>query len=329
MVQAAVLFLAMSLFCLAGCREKEITPVSRSAFLLNTFVTVTLYDTEDEAVLDGCMELCGEYEALLSKTLKTSEIYQMNHRKKGQRTFEVSDKTAEVLKKGLEYSRISEGAFDITVEPLSSLWDFTGEDPRIPPEEEIEAAVKRVDYRKVSLEGNVVTFADDDTTIDLGAIAKGFIADELKAWLKEQGVESAIINLGGNVLCLGKKPDGTPFKIGLQKPFATHNETVAALEITDMSVVSSGVYERHFIKDGVNYHHLLDPATGYPYENGLVQVSILSACSVDGDGLSTACFALGREKGMELIESMEGIEAVFMTEDGEMTGTSGMAAYME
>lgn len=313
---------------LAGCSRKNADPVSRSSFLLNTFITVTLYDSQDETILDGCMELCSDYEKLLSKTLEGSEIYRMNHRKPGERTFTVSNGTARVLQKGLEYSRISKGAFDITIEPLSTLWDFTGKDPQVPQPGEIQEDLKKVGYENVILNGNQVTFLNDGTTIDLGAIAKGFIADEMKAYLKGKGVNSAVINLGGNVLCVGSRPDGHPFKIGLQKPYATHTETVAALDITDMSVVSSGVYERHFIKDGVNYHHILDPSTGYPYENGLIQVSIISPLSVDGDGLSTTCFALGLEKGMELIESMDGIYAVFMTEDGTLHYTQGAEGFL-
>ena len=177
--------------------------------------------------------------------------------------------------------------------------------------EEIEADLKRWDMKTVILDGRQVTFLNDETTIDLGAIAKGFIADQMKAYLEENGVKSAVINLGGNVLCVGKRPDGAPFKIGLQRPYATHTETVAALKIDDMSVVSSGVYERHFVENGVNYHHILDPATGYPYENGLTQVSIISPRSVDGDGLSTTCFALGLEEGTRLIESMDQIYGIF------------------
>lgn len=313
---------------LAGCSRKNADPVSRSSFLLNTFVTVTLYDSQDEKLLDGCISLCSEYEKLLSKTLEGSEVYGMNHRKPGQRTFTVSDQTAEVLGKGLEYSRRSEGAFDITIEPLSSLWDFTGGNPQVPPESEIEACLKRVGYQNVVLKGNQVTFLDDETAIDLGAIAKGFIADEMKAYLESEGVKSAVINLGGNVLCVGGRPDGSPFKIGLQKPYASHTETVASLEITGMSVVSSGVYERHFIQDGVNYHHILDPGTGYPCDNGLLQVSIISPLSVDGDGLSTACFALGLERGMELIESMDGIYAVFITDDGSLHYSQGARDFL-
>lgn len=296
--------------------------------MLNTFVTVTLYDTDDQEILDGCFDLCAEYENLLSRTKETSEIYRLNHRAEGERSLQVSEKTAQVIAKGLEYSRLSDGAFDITIEPLSSLWDFTAENPQVPPEEAIREARERVNYRNVSVEGNVVTFADDVTTIDLGAIAKGFIADEIKAYLIEEGVGSAIINLGGNVLCVGARPDETPFRIGIQRPFAERNEVAGALDIEDMSVVSSGVYERHFTQDGVNYHHLLNPRTGYPYENGLVQVTIISRDSVDGDGLSTTCFALGIEEGSELIESMEDIYGIFMAEDGSIYYTEGAQAFV-
>ncbi len=313
---------------LTGCSRKNADPVSRSSFLLNTFITVTLYDTQDEKLLDGCIQLCSDYEKLLSKTMEGSEIYRMNHRQPGDRVFTVSEKMARVLAKGLEYSRISGGAFDITIEPLSSLWDFTAKDPRVPAAKEIQKDLPKVGYQNILLEGDQVTFLNDDTTIDLGAIAKGYIADEMKAYLEENGVKSAVINLGGNILCVGGLPGGRPFKIGLQKPYATHTETVAALKITGMSVVSSGVYERHFIQDGINYHHILDPRTGYPYENGLVQVSIISPRSIDGDGLSTTCFALGLEKGRELIESMEGIYGVFITQDGGLHYTDGAEDFL-
>lgn len=319
---AGIIF-GISTTWLTGCKAASRGPISRSSFLLNTFVTVTLYSGGDEEVLDGAMDLCAWYEGLLSKTIETSEVYQMNHRKPGEREFTVSEETAEVLKKGLYYSALSEGVFDITIEPLSSLWDFTAEDPVVPSEEEIQEALPRVGYENVSVSGNQVVFANDETTIDLGAIAKGYIADRIKDYLKEEKVESAVINLGGNVLCLGERPDGTPFQIGLQKPFASHTETVGVAGVRDLSVVSSGVYERHFIKDGVNYHHILDPSTGYPYENGLVQVTILSPQSVDGDGLSTTAFALGLEKGTELLESMEDVYGIFITEDGELHFTEG------
>lgn len=322
------LLCAAQVFLLSGCGTVKKEPLSRSTFLLNTFVMVTLYDSRNQAALDGAIELCSDYEKRLSKTIEGSEIYNLNHRKKGERTLTVSESTARVLKKGLEYSALSGGAFDITVEPLSSLWDFTGDEPHVPDAPLIDEAKARVGYEKVSLDGCNVTFADDETTIDLGAIAKGFIADELKSYLKEQGVESAIINLGGNVVCLGGQPGGRPFTIGIQKPYAERSETIAALQITDLSVVSSGVYERYFVENGVHYHHILNPKTGYPYDNHLEQVTIISPLSVDGDGLSTTCFALGLEEGMKLLDSMDGIEGIFMTDDGQVHYTEGAKALL-
>ena len=292
------------------------TPLSRSDFLLNTFVTITLYDSDDSSILDDSMALCKEYENIFSKTLETSELYQINHRTTD--TVTVSDDMAALLAKGLEYCEKSDGAFDITIEPLSSLWNFTSGEAVIPDETAIEADIPKVDYHNLVLSGNTLTFLSPDTTIDLGAIAKGYIADRIKDQLLNAGVKSAIINLGGNVLCVGEKPDGSKFHIGLQKPFADRDETFEVLGINDLSVVTSGVYERHFEIDGKNYHHILNPFTGYPYETHLQQVTIISDASVDGDALSTTCFALGLEEGSKLIKSLDEIEAIFVTDDGNI-----------
>lgn len=325
--RTAVLIAGLFVFLLTGC-ERKVEPISKSGFMLNTFVTVTLYDNDDPEILNGCLDLCRSYENIFSKTIEGSQVYQLNHRPADEKTVTVSSDVAALLSKGLYYSGISEGAFDITVEPLSSLWDFTAPDPVIPPRDEIQQAVEKVDYRNLKLEENTLTFLSTDTAIDFGAIAKGYIADRMKAYLLKQGVKSAVINLGGNVLCVGEKPGGKPFKIGLQKPYADRNETIETLDIRDMSVVSSGVYERHFEKDGVNYHHILNPKDGYPYENGLVSVTILSDLSVDGDGLSTTCFSLGLEKGMELVDSMDDIYGVFITDDYEVHYSEGASRFL-
>lgn len=298
-------------------------PITKSDFLLNTFVTVTIYDSQDEALLEGSMELCREYEGLLSKTVESSEISAINNRGAETDRVAVSDATAELIAEGLEFSKLSDGAFDITIEPVSSLWDFTSGQALIPDQEELAKAVEQVDYRKVSVDGNQVVLDSPGTRIELGAIAKGYIADRIKEYLMGEGVESAIINLGGNVLCIGEKTDGSAFKIGLQKPFKDRNETIAVLNIRDQSVVTSGVYERHFEKDGVNYHHILNPEDGYPYDNGLLSVTIVSSQSVDGDGLSTTCFSLGLEKGMALVDSMPDVYGYFITEDYEVHYSEG------
>lgn len=325
--RAVVLIAGITALLLMGC-ERRVEPLSKSGFMLNTFVTVTLYDEDDPKILSDCLDLCRSYENIFSKTIEGSEVYKLNHRPAGENTVTLSPDVVALISKGLYYSQISDGAFDITVEPLSSLWDFTAHDPVVPPDAKIQEARKKIDYRNLKLEGNTLTFLSPDTSLDFGAIAKGYIADRMKDFLIEQGVKSAVINLGGNVLCVGKKPDGTPFKIGLQKPYADRNETIEIMNINNMSVVSSGVYERHFVKDGVNYHHILNPGDGYPYENGLVSVTILSELSTDGDALSTTCFSLGLNKGMELLDSTDGVYGVFITEDGEVYYSQGAREFL-
>lgn len=325
--KTAVLAVCLAVSLLAGCQRK-IEPVSKSGFLLNTFVTVTLYDKDDPKILNECLDICRSYENVFSKTIEGSEVYKINHRPAQESSVKLSPDMAALLSKGLYYSKISGGDFDITVEPLSSLWDFTAPNPVVPPSDEISAAVKKVGYQNLKLDDDTLTFLSPDTSIDFGAIAKGYIADRMKDYLLEHGVRSAVINLGGNVLCVGKKPDGSPFKIGLQKPYADRNETIETLNIEDMSVVSSGVYERHFVKDGVNYHHILNPRDGYPYDNGLVSVTILSKLSVDGDALSTTCFSMGLEQGMELLNSMDDVYGVFITADGSVHYTEGAKDFL-
>lgn len=325
--KAAVLAVCLAVSLITGCQRK-IEPISKSGFLLNTFVTVTLYDKDDPKILNECLDICRSYENVFSKTIEGSEVYKINHRPPQESSVKLSPDMAALLSKGLYYSRISGGDFDVTVEPLSSLWDFTAPSPVVPPSDEISAAVKKVGYQNLKLDDDTLTFLSPDTSIDFGAIAKGYIADRMRDYLLDQGVKSAVINLGGNVLCVGKKPDGSPFKIGLQKPYADRNETIETLNIEDMSVVSSGVYERHFVKDGVNYHHILNPRDGYPYDNGLVSVTILSKLSVDGDALSTTCFSMGLEKGMELLNSMDDVYGVFITADGKVHYTEGAKDFL-
>ncbi len=316
---AALLFL----YSFLGGKKKETQPITRSDFALDTFITVTLYDTEDTAVLDGCMELCRDYEKLFSKTIEGSDIYRINHREPGQRQITVASETAELIEKGLFYSRLSQGAFDITIAPLSELWDFTGEEKKVPEKEAVRDAASKVDYEKVRVSGREIELLNDQVQLDLGAIAKGYIGDRMKEYLEAQGVKSAVLNLGGNVICIGEQPSGNPFHIGLRKPFGAGYEQAAVLRITDLSVVSSGVYERNFQKDGVNYHHILNPQDGYPYQNGLTDVTIVSELSADGDGLSTVCFSLGLEKGMEVVDALDGVYGFFITEDGELHYSKG------
>ena len=290
--------------------------LSVTGLYFDTVIQIDAWGTDSE-ILDQCLELCEKYENKFSNTIETSEISQINNAK-GQ-SVTVSDDTIEILQKGIEYGELTEGKFDITISSVSDLWCFTDNEEKIIPDAEaIAEALTHVNYKNIHIEGNTVTLTDSDTKIDLGGIAKGFIADKLKVFLTEAGVEHALINLGGNSLAVGSKCDSSAFRIGIQKPFDEHGTAITVLDIEDQSVVSSGIYERYFEKDDTIYHHILDTKTGYPVQNNLLQVTIVSDISADGDALSTACYTLGFEEGSKLIAQLEGVEAYFITDDYEI-----------
>ena len=316
-----MLAVLIALMLMCGCANAQSTkPLARQGFMLDTVISISLYDNQDDAILDGAFALCEEYEQLFSRTISTSDVYRINHSDGA--PVEVSDATAELLCIALEYARLSGGAFDPTIEPLVTLWDIMAAEPHVPDAGAISAALARVDWTKVSVDGNVVTL-QAGMGLDLGGIAKGYIADKLREYLSENGVDSALINLGGNVLTLGSKPDGSNFTIGVQKPFGQNSDILGACRLKGMSVVTSGIYERYFVENDRLYHHILDTKTGYPVENGLYSVTIISPTSIDGDALSTICFALESEDGMALIETLDGIECVYCLSDGTLLFSSG------
>lgn len=314
-----LLFTISLLFSLTGCSLSSADSnesISTTGIFFDTVISVEIWGTKDESILEHVDEMCSHYEQLFSRTIDASDVSRINSA--GGAPVEVADETAELIEAGLYYSRLSGGKFDITIAPLSELWDIKNNPGNIPDAVSIMEAKSHVNYENVVLNGNTVTLTDPETAIDLGGIAKGYIADKLKEYLKSKDIEHGLINLGGNILAIGTKPDGNAFHIGIQKPFDEQNTAITDLDVDDQSVVSSGIYERYFEKDGKIYHHLLDPETGYPYENNLLQVSIISDRSVDGDALSTTCFVLGLEDGSALIESLDGVRAIFVTDDYEL-----------
>lgn len=317
--------LLFNLIFTSACSPASKEPIRASGFKLNTIVDITLYDTQDEQLLQDCLDICDQYELLFSRTREDSEIYQLNHGilQDTSHRASLSDHTLKLIQTGIYYSELSDGNFDISMAPLTDLWNFSSPSPEVPSETAVEQAASLVNYKDITISQDKLTFKKTGMGIDPGAIAKGYIADRIKDYLMARGVESAIINLGGNVLCVGKKPDGKPFTIGIQKPFEGQTKTIATVEIEDKSVVSSGIYQRYFEQNGVLYHHILNPKTGYPYDNNLAQVTIISDDSVDGDGLSTCCFTLGLEKGMELINRLENVDGIFITKDENIYYSDG------
>ncbi|MCF0133460.1 MAG: FAD:protein FMN transferase [Blautia sp.] len=323
-IQAFALIVVVSLIATSGCGSKKAEKYDRMFFAFDTVISLSIYSAEDgEALLDKCVEMCTEIEEIFSRTKQESELYRINHRDTD--TVAISDEIRKVLEVGFQYHKLSEGLFDFTVAPLSDLWDFKSEDAVVPPEEMIAAAVKKVDADLVQLKGNQLVFQSRDTMIDLGALVKGYAADQMKTFLKQEGVEHGLLNLGGNVLTIGAKPDGQPWNIGIQKPFGEQNSTADIVQVSDKSVVSSGIYERYLEQDGVIYHHILNPRTGYSVDNEIAGVSVICDSSLEGDALSTTCLMLGVEKATSLIQSRKDAEAVFVLKDGTVVKTRQQA----
>ena len=305
---------------LSGC-GKQAAAQDVTAFALDTVVSVTFYRDADRAAALEALELCRDYEKVFSRTDPESELYRLN----AAGTMAVSPALREVLELALECCRASGGRYDVTMGAVSALYDFSG-GPHRPDDEALHEAVSHVGWEKVRLDGDTVTLGDPAAVIDLGSVAKGWIADRMKALMEERGVEHAIISLGGNILCLGGRPDGTDFQIGIQYPQRDSAALAATVRVKGESVVTSGVYERFFVEDGVTYSHLLDPATGLPLQNGLLAVSVVGPCSARCDALSTLLFALGLDEGLAYIDALDGYEAVFITEDHALHRSGGFAA---
>ena len=325
-VRTAVVLLTaliMQTILFTDCMASE-EKISLTGFYMDTFVTLTAY-VEDEQILNDAFAECERYENLLSRTIENSDVWRINHAE-GQ-PVEVSDDTVKILETAMQISELSDGAFDVTIAPASSLWDFRSGKAELPDAAALEEAAAKVDYTRLQLEGNVVTLPAG-MMIDLGGIAKGYVADAIKEYLIGRGVTSAILSFGGNIVGIGQKPDGNPWKVGIQDiDLPTGNYMMVTFNYGG-STVTSGTYERGFEVDGAWYHHLLDPKTGWPVQNFLASVTIFSDSSMRGDALSTAAFVLGPEKGMDLIESLDDAEAVFIDCDRKVTMTSGADRYV-
>lgn len=316
-----LLLLILLSFC--GCSSGS-EPLSETGFYFDTVISVTIYGASDRSLLEDCFSIAATYENMFSRTIEGSDIWNINHSNGA--AVPVSDDTLTLIDRAVYYARLTDGRIDPTVSAVKDLWDFSGnQEAVLPNDHTIREALTHVNYENIIISGNTVCLTDKQASVDLGFIAKGFIADRMIDYLKARGVKSALINLGGNVAAIGNRPDGTAFRIGIQKPFSPAGTSAAVLPVSGLSAVTSGNYERYFEKNGQIYHHILDAKTGYPVWNNLSAVTIISASSTEGDALSTTCFLLGLTEGMALIESLDNTEALFITSDGSLHFSSGLS----
>ena len=328
-----ITFLLVYLFIISSCTmtpEKKIISTGPN-FFLNSVLDIKILD-EDKST-DEINQLITTRVEVLENLLTShnidSEISKINANA-GISPVTVSDDTFIVVKEGLKFSRLSGGGFDITVGPLVDLWGIGSENARVPEPNEITNALDLVGYQDVILDESkrTVYLSKPHMGIDVGAIAKGYVTDEINDILSDYDIKSAIINLGGNIYARGDK-NGNPFSIGIQNPYSEHGDYLGIYRDTDFSMVTSGTYERYFEQDGKKYHHILSTTDGYPVENEIAAVTIISKNSIMADALSTSVFALGIEKGFELIDSLPDSDAIVITKDKKIILSKSMADSFE
>ncbi|HAZ0833583.1 TPA: FAD:protein FMN transferase [Enterococcus faecium] len=298
-------------------------PYSDEQFLLGTYVRIRVYDEGKESALKPAFDRVKELGDKITINQKGSEIDEVNEQA-GIKPVKVSDDVYTLVKRAYEYSQDSQGGFDMAIGAITQLWRIGFDDARKPSQEEIDQALKLVDYHKIELNDKekTVYLKEKGMIIDLGAIAKGYITDEVVKVLKKQGVTTAIVDLGGNVYVLGHSPRGEKqdWTVGIQDPNMARGSVLGSIKERNKTLVTSGIYERYLEVDGKKYHHLFDPKTGYPFDNDIASVTIITDKSIDGDGLSTAVFSMGVKKGLEYVESElnNGTEAIFVTKDDKV-----------
>jgi len=286
---------------------------------------VTLFEDGFDEIYNNIFSRIYEIENLMSVKISSSDVSRINA-SAGIKPVQVHDDTFKVIERAYYFASLSEGAFDPTVGPLVSLWGFGSENFNIPSQEEIDSILPLVNWQNIELDTDkkTVFLMQPGMALDLGAIAKGYAADEIALIVRKSEVKRAIIDLGGNVIICGEKEDKSPWKVGIQSPGRARGIPVVTLHTAEKTIVTSGVYERYFTDNGIHYHHLMDPSTGYPARSGLLSVSIITDNSMDADALSTVVFVLGYEKGRVLVDSLPNTEALFIFDDKSLVSTKGL-----
>lgn len=305
-----------------GAAEK----IERTEFFLDTMVECVIY-AEDPDMAAKAMDLAfaetARLELLLDRFNVQSEVAKINEAA-GREPVVVSSETLEIIERALWIGELSDGAFDITVAPLLELWGFGSGDIQIPPRDELNEVLSKVNFREVRLnrDNSTVFLPRAGMSIDLGGIAKGYIVDRAAERLIEQGITSAFVDAGGDIRVVGVKPGGTPWRIGVRNP-RNRAALAARLDLKDQAIVTSGDYERYAMMEGRRYHHILDPQTGYP-AGSLISVTVVANDAFTADALSTAVFVMGPDKGMALIESLPDAEAILITADEKIHLSGGL-----
>lgn len=311
-----ILFILLAMILLTSCGN--VKEESRDIFCMDTIMSIKVYGDNGGEAIDAAENELKRLENVFDRGSEESDVYAVNNGGTA-----VCADTENVIKTALEVSRETDGAFDITVSPIMDMWGFYGGNYKVPDDEALKKALGSVDYRNVFAENGTVSVINN-AKIDLGGIGKGYASDRICEMLRERGISSAMINLGGNVYALGEKPGGGKWRVGVANPYNS-GEAYLTLDVSDTAVVTSGSYQRYFESGGERYHHIINPHTGKPADNSVKSVTIVCKSGTRADALSTALFVMGREKAVEFLENNPEIGAAIITEDGKVWYTDSLS----
>ncbi|EHQ87610.1 FAD:protein FMN transferase [Desulfosporosinus youngiae] len=328
---AAIVLVILAAGILTACNSDKNESFEADGFAMGTVISQKVYGVKGQAVMDEVMEKINYLDGLLTFNAPEGDIFNLNQNA-GIKNVELNPETVKIIKKAQQVSELSNGAFDVTIGPVVKSWGIGTEQEHIPGNEELQKLLSLVNYQDIYINESSVGLKRAGQMVDLGGIAKGYAGDVAKEIYKEKGIHSAYINLGGNVVTVGNKPDGSPWKAGIRNPRPVGQQSgqvVGIVKVTDKAVVTAGDEQRYFEKDGQRYHHILDPKTGYPAKSDLMSVTLVTDSSLEADALDTAVFILGLEKGKELLRQYGGVEAVFITTDKKIYVTEGLKGNFE
>ena len=319
-------FFLLLVLALASCKP-AVRKESRTVFALGTVCNIQLFtampQAEAESVLQTCTRRLEELERHLSANAEISTLIDIN-RASGISAVNVPANIYPLFERAVFFAEKTDGAFNPAIGGVVKLWNIGFENARKPENQDIQAALSRTDYRDIQLTGSAVFLKKAGMKLDLGAIAKGFAADELTRIVRQAGIAYAVIDIGGTISAVGKRPDGKRWNIGIRDPRVQQGQPIISAPIESRSISTSGSYERYFEQGGVRYHHIIDPATGYPVRNNMIAVSVFSNSATDADALSTACFVLGYEKAVKLLAELPDTEALFIFDDNSVRTTGSL-----
>ena len=318
----ALCVVSLILTSCSAAKQKEVT---RQAFMLDTIITLKYYGSDADAAAKESIDRLNAIDLKMSTFKPSSEISKINA-SAGQAPVKVSADTFFVIQRAIQISKEDQGGFDISIGPLVNLWGIGTPHQKLPTKSEIDTVKKLVDFNDIVLDKTNLTvkLKRKGQAIDLGGIAKGYAADQLKAICIKHNITSAFLSLGGNVYAIGNNTNKAPWRVGIQDPHSDIGQYIGIINVTDKSVVTAGNYQRFFIKNGIRYHHLIDPLTGYPADKGIISATIISSTSINCDALSNTTYILGVDKSIKLIESMNDVDAIFITSDKKVYVTNGL-----